>query len=80
MAEIDRSTGLPTRELRIDGDSPRCSECNHPAIIAPRRGSLFRRILRLKPRRAECQVRDLDLDPSGLTPLPCGCRNAVHGS
>jgi hypothetical protein len=78
MAEIEAGTGLPEIAAELDGNNPICDECHHPAVIQPRRASVFRALFGMKPRPAECQVREYD--PSGLSPLPCGCRNAAHGS
>lgn len=78
MGNTEAGTGLPDVDAELSGSNPICDECDHPAVIKPRRPSVLRKLLRMKPRPAECQVRVYD--SSGLSPLPCGCRNPVHGS
>lgn len=78
MSELSIDTTDPSTPLGIDGVDRLCDECEHPAIIKPRRPSVLRRVFRMRPRPAECQVR-VD-DESALGTMPCGCRNAVHGS
>jgi len=68
--------GLPNLDAEVGGLPVDCSACGHPAIIAPKRGGI-RRLLGLRPRPAECTVREYDM--SGLAALPCGCTNPAHG-
>lgn len=76
MAITDSGTTLP--ETNVGEFDVVCPECEHTAITEPRRPSIIRRMLGMRPRAAECPVPEYDY--SGLSALPCGCRNAAHGS
>lgn len=76
MHETD--AGLPDITATLDGESPECPDCQHPAITAPTRGLGIRRLLGMRPRPAECTVPEYDM--SGLSALPCGCTHPSHGS
>lgn len=78
VSEIDTASGLPDLGASIGGLNDHCDECEHSAIIQPRRPSALRSLLGMKPRPAECQVPVEDV--SGWGAQPCGCRNPVHGS
>lgn len=78
LEESRADTGLPDLAAVAAADGAICNQCGHPAILSPRRPSLLRRLVGMKPRPAECQVEEYDY--SGLAALPCGCRAAAHGS
>lgn len=80
IMDYDIATGHtpPGVATTSGGSGPICSACGHAAIVAPRRPFLLRKLLGLPPRPAECLVPEYD--SSGLTPMPCGCRDVAHGS
>lgn len=76
--DLSVDDGLPDIAASYDSSGWICEECEHPAIIKPQRPSVLRRVLRMRPRPAECPVRVEDVSAYGT--LPCGCRDSCHGS
>lgn len=76
--EATTGTGLPEVDLGLGGEERECPECEHPADTPPRRPSIARKLLKMKPRPAECRVRVEDV--SGMGSMACMCRHVSHGS
>ena len=56
-----------------------CPECEHEAVSGSDVVAVFfRRLFRLRPPAASCPVGEEDYTPWGN--IPCGCRDAFHGS